>query len=90
MSRYFFHVEDGLVHVDGEGVELSGLDAAREHAVSYFAELLRDSADAFWSSREWLMRVTDEQGLVFFTLHFAAVVAAAGGAVRANACLPAG
>jgi hypothetical protein len=27
-----------------EGTELSSLDSAREHAVGYFAELLRDSA----------------------------------------------
>ena len=79
MPRYFFHVEDGASHQDAEGLELNGLDAAREHAVAYFAELLRDSARAFWKNGDWLMRVTDETGLIFFTLHFAAVIAAAGG-----------
>lgn len=69
----------GTSHHDAEGLELGGLDEAREHAVAYFAELLRDSAGAFWKSGGWLMRVTDETGLIFFTLHFAAVIAAAGG-----------
>ena len=78
MPRYFFHVEAGASHKDAEGMELSGLDAAREHAVTYFAELLRDSARSFWDSGDWSMCVTDEKGLVFFTLHFAATIAAAG------------
>jgi len=79
MPRYFFHVEDDAVHSDEEGMELSGLDAAREHAVCYFAELLRDAPRAFWNHGEWQMRVTDAAGLIFFTLHFTATVAAAGG-----------
>lgn len=85
MPRYFFHVEDGACHADAEGLELSGLDAAREHAVSYFAELLRDAPRAFWNDEDWLMRITDEHGLVFFTLHFTATVAAAGGGAQRRA-----
>jgi len=81
MPRYFFHVEDGVIHADEEGTELSGLGAAREHAVCYFAELLRDAPRTFWNHGEWLMRVTDAAGLVFFTLHFVATNAAAGGGV---------
>ena len=79
MPRYFFHVEDDAIHADEEGIELSGLDAARHHAVCYFAELLRDAPSAFWTRGEWLMRVTDAGGLVFFTLDFVATNAAAGG-----------
>lgn len=79
MSRYFFHVDNGESHIDAEGMELSSLDSAREHAVSYFAELLRDSARSFWDKGDWQMRVTDDRGLVFFTLHFAGIAAAAGG-----------
>ena len=85
MPRYFFHVENGDSHTDGEGMELSGLESAREHAVGYFAELLRDSARTFWNNGDWLMRVTDEKGLVFFTLHFAATIAAAGGGAPMSA-----
>ncbi len=79
MPRYFFHVEDTAQHVDADGVELTGLDAAREHAISYFADLLRESGEDFWRSGDWLMRVTDDRGLIFFTLHFAATLAAAAG-----------
>ena len=78
MPRYFFHVEDGVSHADAEGLELRGIEAAREHAVSYFAELLRDAPHNFWKDEDWVMRVTDETGLIFFTLHFTATVAAAG------------
>ena len=79
MPKYFFHVEDGAIHADEEGMDLAGLDAAREHAVCYFAELLRDAPRAFWIHDDWMMRVTDETGLVFFTLHFTATHAAASG-----------
>jgi len=79
MPRYFFHVEDGFGHTDAEGLELRGIEAAREHAVSYFAELLRDAPRTFWKDEDWVMRVTDATGLIFFTLHFAATSAAAGG-----------
>jgi hypothetical protein len=79
MPRYFFHVEDGAVHTDTEGMVLDGLDAAREHAVCYFAELLRDAPRAFWNHDDWVMRVADATGLIFFTLHFTATIAAAGG-----------
>lgn len=82
MPRYFFHVEDGAVHADEEGMELSGLEAAREHAVCYFAELLRDAPKAFWNHDDWIMRVTDQTGLIFFTLHFTATHSAAGGGGR--------
>ena len=85
MPRYFFHVEDGAIHADEEGMELSGLDAARDHAVCYFAELLRDTPRTFWGRGEWMMRVTDAAGLVFFTLHFVAINAAAGGGASRHA-----
>jgi hypothetical protein len=78
MPRFFFHVDDGMNHVDAEGTELSTLGAAREHAVCYFADLLRDAPGPFWSRPDWTMRVTDQAGLVFFTLHFTAVLAPAG------------
>jgi hypothetical protein len=82
MPRYFFHVEDGTNHLDEEGMELGGIDAARTHAVCYFAELLRDAPRSFWAHDDWMMRVTDETGLIFFTLHFTATNAAAGGTPR--------
>ena len=80
MPRYFFHVEDGTNHIDQEGTELGCLEAARQHAVGYFSELLRDASRKFWSHDDWTMRVTDETGLIYFTLHFTATIAAAGGA----------
>lgn len=85
MPRYFFHVEDGVSHADAEGLELRGIEAAREHAVSYFAELLRDAPGNFWKDEDWVMRVTDETGLIFFTLHFTATIAAAGAGVGRRA-----
>ena len=84
MPRYFFHLDDGAGPKDAQAVELSGLDAAREHAVRYFAGLVHDSARAFWDKGDWSMRVTDQAGLIFFTLHFGATVAAAGARPRAG------
>ena len=50
MPRYFFHIENDVSHRDLQGIELSGLDAARDHAVACFADLLRESATAVWTA----------------------------------------
>lgn len=43
--------------------------------------MLRDGVRTFWSNEDWLLRVTDKTGLIFF-LQFTATIAAAGGGSR--------
>jgi hypothetical protein len=68
MSRYFFHVRDGVSDEDEEGVELADLEAVRKEAVSTAASILRDLAAEPWLTRAWALEVTDQEGQVVFRL----------------------
>lgn len=57
---------------DETGTELPSLEAARAEAVSFAGALLADLGARFWASGEWYVSVRDENGLVLFTLMFAA------------------
>lgn len=70
MPRYFFHVCDGEDYPDLHGAELPDLDAARKEAVRFSGALLTDHSTKFWASGEWMMRVTNQDGLVLFQLIF--------------------
>lgn len=42
MSRFYFHIRhDDVLTLDEEGLELSGIDAARDEAVSSARDLVR-------------------------------------------------
>jgi len=82
MPRYHFNVHDGTDLPDVEGTELPSLDHARREAVRYSGCLLRDHADAFWTGEEWRMDVTDERGLILFSLMFVATNAPSTGSPR--------
>ena len=72
MPRYHFNLHDGKDLPDLEGVELANLLAARRSAVRISGDCLRDHAEEFWTGDEWKMDVTDEHGLILFTLTFIA------------------
>ena len=42
MPRYFFHLNDGHTALDAEGTELADLNAARQEAVRFSGEVLRE------------------------------------------------
>jgi hypothetical protein len=75
MPRFFFHIHDGQFLPDREGTELLNLREAKVQAVRLAGELLRDGNEAFWDGEEWQLEVTDEKGLVLFTLDFIATLA---------------
>ncbi len=70
MPRFFFNVHDGVEMPDLEGVELPDLRSARNEAVQLSAGMLRDAPEQFWNHQEWAVDVTDESGLILFTLTF--------------------
>ena len=73
MARYFFNVEDGASIPDKIGTELPNLRSARMEAVRLSGKLLHEEPDLFWDSGDdWKMIVTDDAGLILFSLHFAA------------------
>ena len=75
MPRYFFHVHDGVSFPDDEGTELRDLHAARAAAVTMSGEMLKANTHDFWQGDEWKMDVTDETGMILFTLMFMAISA---------------
>lgn len=72
MPRYHFNVHDGVSLPDEDGYELPDLAAAQRCAVKLSGDLLREHGELFWTGEEWRMDVTDERGLILFTLMFVA------------------
>jgi hypothetical protein len=73
MPRFFFHIDDGTAIPDVEGTELNGLDDARLQAVEATGEMLKDLDGHFWKSgAPWTMHVTNEAGVLQFSLSFTA------------------
>jgi hypothetical protein len=77
MSRYFFNVFDGRDLIDDVGQELSTFAEVKCVAVKYAGQLICDAAGSFWDQSDLEMHVTDEAGLVLFTLVFAGYETAA-------------
>lgn len=76
MPNYYFQLPGQLLS-EREGFDLPSLEEARRVAVRTACAMISQSVDEFWASREWQMSVTDDDGLVLFTLTFFATDAAA-------------
>jgi hypothetical protein len=70
MPKYFFHVLDGLVAIDNDGLTLANDDQARTEALRGAGEMLNDRGLKIWLGNEWMMAVADEEGSVLFKLKF--------------------
>ena len=68
MARYHFNLSDGEFPADTQGVELHSLDLARQEALKRAGSLLSDAPDTFWSDPEWRLDVSDEAGMILFSL----------------------
>ena len=73
MPRFHFNVRDGSDHPDLEGCELPDIEEARMHAARYAGDLLAGDPKTFWDGTDWRMEVTDEKGLILFSLMFVAI-----------------
>jgi len=62
VPRFFFHFHDGTDQPDPEGTELPSAKAARNEAIVFMGERLRDLDGEFWPEGEWRMHVVDEAG----------------------------
>ena len=81
MPRYFFDSIDGHRERDHEGIELHGELAAQAAAIRYAGEVLALQPTKLADHGQWRVEVTDEQGLLLFTVYTAAVSAAKNGGV---------
>ena len=70
MARYYFHTnnprETSLQ--DDEGFEFGSIHEAKGQAVAYAGRLLCDVAESFWDDGDFELTVTDEGGLILFTM----------------------
>ena len=61
MPRFFFHVHNGVQHIDREGMDLHGPATAHSEAVVAAGDMLRD-VDGHFENGIWSMRVLDGNG----------------------------
>lgn len=70
MPRFYFHVIDGKILIDGEGTELPDEDAARFQAVAIASSLLKGSVKAWPHEPGWQVIVANASRTVIATLAF--------------------
>jgi hypothetical protein len=62
VTRFFFHFRDGTDQPDLTGTELASSKAARDTAVVFMGEKLKELDGDFWPEGEWSIRVVDDTG----------------------------
>ena len=70
MARYYFHTNNPHERTvqDEEGMDFASIYEAKCQAVRYAGEVLCDAAEHFWDSADFELTVTDEKGLILFTM----------------------
>jgi hypothetical protein len=67
MPLYFFDTADtGLSHTDDEGIELDGLETARQEALAMLGGIARDELPD-GDAREFVVRIRNDAGSVLLT-----------------------
>lgn len=73
MARYFFHIVDGSIDLDDQGMELASPEDAKRAAVRYGANLLADDPGHSLPDNGLRINVTTEDGQLSFALLILAV-----------------
>ena len=72
MPRYFFHIDDGRKHPDGDGTVFDDAEAAHAQAIMTAGVMISERDDRRSDDLEWHMTVVDEAGQIVCDLHFSA------------------
>ena len=64
MSSFFFDLTGGPV----AETDLPNVHEAKREATRYLGEVIRDQGEKFWVTGDLILTVSDENGLVLFTL----------------------
>lgn len=75
--RYFFHTEDGHLFPDESGTELPDLQSACIEATKVLGEFMKEKPREFWTHDYLSLRVTDDEGLILFSLQLSVTLSAA-------------
>lgn len=74
MTRFFFHVHNGISVFDDVGLELPDIEAAEAAAIELFGEILNDGPDGpLWQKNTWRVEVSEGPGILartFLTVQF--------------------
>lgn len=77
MAHYNFEVRTETHVLHTQGMELATNDAARVESAKRIGALILDHAAELWVDEHWHMDVTNEDGLILYTIYLAAIKAAA-------------
>jgi hypothetical protein len=75
--RYFFHAQDGRRFADETGVELADLRSACIEATRALGKFMEERPRDFWAHDCLSLEVTDDSGLILFTLDLSVTLSAA-------------
>jgi hypothetical protein len=75
MSRYFFHLYDGSILLDEEGIELSDACAAKDMAIAAATDIIRARGVGQIKPDHWIA-VVDSENSPVFTLPFRSALGA--------------
>lgn len=68
MTRFFFHVHNGISVFDDVGLELPDVEAAEAAAIELSGEILNDGPDGpLWQNNTWRVEVSDSPGILGLT-----------------------
>jgi len=79
MARYFFNTAANRREPNSEGAELADHAAARNDAIIYAGQIMHGEPNVLWDGRDFVVDVTNDQGLMLFRLTAYVTNAPAGG-----------
>lgn len=68
--QYFFHIADGAILPDREGMEPAGREEAWGMAIRFIGEVLRDRGNAVRPGQGWTPTVVEEETQICWRLQF--------------------
>jgi len=68
MPRYYFSTADGTRQADTDGTELPNVASARIEAIKFAGDVLSEHPEIIWGGEDFRVEVSDENGLVLFTV----------------------
>jgi hypothetical protein len=74
MPHYFFHLYNGIVTSDDEGLDLPDLQAARANGIKEAREMMIETVAEGWINLSHRIDIADESGAVLATVSFAEAV----------------
>jgi hypothetical protein len=82
MPRYFFSTANGERDIDKDGMELADPTAARIAAIRHAGAIMENEPEVLWDGGDFRVEVTDDCGLLLFTIITLAVDAPADSKVK--------